>query len=375
MKNTKVMQQAMGNIQYAKMVQAAKQYHMREDMTLRENLAQFYMEGMADDRQEFALIIADKILSGVGRFETIYSEACAEPGMGVKIALHKLEANYTTDAEKCLAYIKIADALPLISAQMVDGKDRTEKIKAIDAMEINAEDVTPEMLEEARNFAAKAVQESGVMSTGMRKLIEQMKGAGAQANLANLLLDVCNRETEYRALTAMAAYMQVRNGFVKNMSPEMEPEQVAMIVCAKREQFKILANLDARKILRNTALVLLGIIGAVVIGAMMAPGVFIIGELLFELFECQLVALGVPVIVAGVVLLEGVKLWCAKCDKAITVAVAAVGSIVKAAGDLFELYAPVVMAKVRGAVNRVRGFIAERACRTGRVRTRYPIYM
>ena len=373
MKNTTMMQQAMNAFQYRNMIKAAKNYHMREDLSLTDNLAQFYMEGTGCENEASAKMIAEKVLSGVARFEELYCAENAEKNPGICLAntMFKMEANFKTDAEKYLFWIKVADALPLISAQLADGEDRRKQILAIDQMQINAQGVTPELLREARKLAREAMQTSGLMSTSMRAFLDEVKYAGQDAKTAQLLLNICGRETEYRALTAMAAYMQVQQGFIKQLRTDLDPEQVTLIVCAKREQFKILAGLNAKKIAQGTAIALLTVLGAAVMLGMLVLPVGFVYAGLAEIGLCDLAAFAIPAVVGMVILGKGVNMWREESKKAVTVASVVLSNVIAGAKQLFDLVAPKVVEFARGAVNRVRCFIAERAVKTQRVARRH----
>ena len=363
MKNTAMLKQAMTAFQYQNMVKSAKHYMMRKDLSLRENLAQFYMEGTNIEDQEHALIVADKVLRGVSRFEELYDaeNAGKNPTLCIANAMNKLEKNYKTDAEKCLFWIKVAETLPLISAQLADGQDRSAQIKEIDSMTISNDAVTPDVLRDARKLAREAMQTCGLMSTSMRPFLDEIKAAGADAHTAQILFNVCNRETEFRALTAMAAYMQVKQGFVKQLRFDLDAEQVTMIVCAKREQFKILAGLNAKKIAQGTALALLTLLGAAVMAGMLVVPVGFVAVALADFGLNELVAAAIPTVVGCVILGKGVDLWREACNKVVTVASAALGEVVSAAKKLFGIVAPKVVDFARNAADRVRCFFAERA--------------
>lgn len=239
--------------------------NISEGQSTRDIIAQIYVESLEDKTIKQGQIMADAILKNVREFDADYKEAQENLDRFIRKFQDKMDAGKTC-AERCNYWLKLGAAISSATIVMVDENvDREEILREIETMEISESEATPEREKELREQAAEAIKNSGVMLGALvnqTKALEEMENAD---EVAGMLIDLGNKEVEYRAIVAMLAYTKVKNGEFDDVPVEMTAAQITTLVCAEIEQVKIMEAVGKGELAVDIASALLSVLGAVVL--------------------------------------------------------------------------------------------------------------
>ena len=270
----------MNEKQLMQLREQAKQYmNLRsEGKTVEETMAQIYMDTFNGENKEAAMEMASKALHSVKSFAKNYQAATADLDKYLINFQNKMDEG-KTNAQKCSFWMNFISTM--LTAQMEGEQEEREKMLAeISALEINEETATDELVAHLRDVARDAVKNNNLMFADLEKQIEELESMGEGNEAAELLLSLNGEENELRALTAMLAYISIKQGNIQGMPADMSIEQVATMVCAGHERIKILTAVKLGKIAETAATMLLTILGALVIAESLFLGCVVVGTML-----------------------------------------------------------------------------------------------
>lgn len=306
-----------------------------EGLSVRDIMARHYVDSLDDKTLEQGLVMADAMLEAVKDFDTDYHRAVED--MDGFIRRFQEEADRgKTRAERCNYWLRLAGALNAAGQVLSDSEaDRYQILSQLEGLKVSEEEATPQLEEELRRRARDAMKESGILLTGIvanADVIEQVEGP---EETAELLIDLGNQETEYRAMVAMLAYTHVKTGQMENIPVDMTAVQLTHLVCSQVEYIRIL-NAVGKDYSMEVAEMLLYALGLVVLVKVFTPLLFVTINLTTEMF-------GALLLIPAMMMTSGLYLyafdkaqesWRAECGRIIRVSTVAVSHISRAARKL-----------------------------------------
>lgn len=356
----------MNEQQLMQLREQAKQYmNLRsEGKTVEETMAQIYMDAFNGENKEAAIEMAGKAMQAVKGFAKNYQAAAADLDKYLIDFQNKMDEG-KTNTEKCSFWMNFISAM--ITAQMEgEQEDRQKVLAEISALEINEETATDELVAHLRDVARDAVKNNNLMFTDLEKQIEALESMGEGNEAAELLLGLNDDENELRALTAMLAYISIKQGNIKGMPADVSIEQVATMVCAGHERVKILTAVQLGKLAETAATMLLTILGALVIADSLCLGFVVVGTMLMTYLTpipgALLFVLLLPEFFEA--LYEVVKTWSDISKVIVKTTSVLVRKVIEGARKLLAYAKRVVLSKVvpaaKNMVKRLRELYAQK---------------
>lgn len=306
-----------------------------EGQSVRDIMARHYADSLDDKTLDQGLIMADAMLEAVKDFDTDYHKAVED--MDGFIRRFQEEADQgKTCAERCNYWLRLAGALNAAGQVLSDSEaDRDQILSQLDGLKVSEEEATPQLEEELRQRARDAMKESGILMTGIvanADVLEQVEGP---EETAELLIDLGNQETEYRAMVAMLAYTHVKTGQMENIPVDMTAVQLTHLVCSQVEYIRIV-NAVGKDYTMEAAEMLLYALGLVVLVKVFTPLLFVTINLATEMFGALLL-IPAMMMTTGLYLYafdKAQEAWRTECGRIIRVSTVAVSHISRAARKL-----------------------------------------
>lgn len=306
-----------------------------EGQSVRDIMARHYADSLDNKTLDQGLIMADAMLEAVKDFDTDYHKAVED--MDGFIRRFQEEADQgKTCAERCNYWLRLAGALNAAGQVLSDSEaDRDQILSQLDGLKVSEEEATPQLEEELRQRARDAMKESGILMTGIvanADVLEQVEGP---EETAELLIDLGNQETEYRAMVAMLAYTHVKTGQMENIPVDMTAVQLTHLVCSQVEYIRIV-NAVGKDYTMEVAEMLLYALGLVVLVKVFTPLLFVTINLATEMFGALLL-IPAMMMTTGLYLYafdKAQEAWRAECGRIIRVSTVAVSHISRAARKL-----------------------------------------
>ena len=279
--------------------------NISEGKSVRDVMAQIYVDNLDEKTLQQGGIIADAILQSVKEFDADYQEAQEDLDRFIRKFQKKADEGKTC-AERCNYWLKLSAAVSAAAAAMGDeGADREQILSEIEGLSVSEEEATPEREKALREMAAEAIRNSGVMLGGLVEQAEALENMADAEEAAGMLIDLGNQEIEYRAIATMLAYTKIKNGEFENMPADMTTAQVAAIVCAEAEQARIMEAVGKGSLAVDIASAMLTVLGIVVL-ARFAIEIAVMGmAVAATIFESVLIIPACLMVVIGVFHLFG----------------------------------------------------------------------
>ncbi len=251
-----------------------------EGKSLSDILAQIYVDNLDDKTQHQGAVMAEAILTSIQNFDSDFESAKANLSRYVEQFINKVCEN-KTPVERCNYLLKLSTAVgsaqSVMVAQIEEQKKEIEELMArVEEATVLEEEATEALEAELREKVIEALLGSSVMLSALMQQKEQLEEMKNAEETARLLIDMGSEEVDYRAITAMLAYVNIKNGTFEDMPPEMTADQVATLVCAHSEQTHILQAVESGNMAVDIATTVLRVLGIVVI-ARMCLGATLIG--------------------------------------------------------------------------------------------------
>lgn len=238
--------------------------NIADGQSIRDILARIYVENLDEKTMKQGEIMADAILQGIKDFDADYREAQENLDHFIKRFQDEVDADKSC-VERCNYWLKMGAAISAATKAMgEDNADREQILYEIEDLAVSDEEATPEREKEFRELAMEAIKNSGVMLFALTEQAHALEEMTAD-EAAGMLIDLGNKEIEYRAIVAMLAYTKIKNGEFEDVPVEMTAAQVAAVVCAEIEQSRIMDAVGKGNLAVDIASYLLGVLGVVVL--------------------------------------------------------------------------------------------------------------
>lgn len=274
--------------------------NISEGKSVRDVMAQIYVDSLDEKTLQQGGIMSDAILQSVKEFDADYREAQEDMDRFIRKFQKKADEGMTR-VERCNYWLKLSMAVSAAAAAMGDnGADREKILSEIEELSVTEEEATPEREKALRELAAEAIRNSGVMLSGLAEQADTLANMANVEETVGMLIDLGNREIEYRAIVTMLAYTRIKSGEFENLSADMTAAQVAAIVCAETEQARIMEAVGNGNLAVDIASAMLAVLGIVVLAkfaiAIAAMGLAIAGAIFGSILfipACVMVIVGV----------------------------------------------------------------------------------
>lgn len=339
-----------------------------EGENTRDIIARIYVENLDEKTMKQGQIMADAILGSVKKFDADYKDAQEDLDRFIKKFQDEVDEGKSC-VERCNYWLKMSAAISAATVAMSDeGADRDQILHEIESMEVSEEEATPEREKELRLQAMEAIKNSGVMLGALAEQAKALEEMSTADEAAGMLIDLGNKEIEYRAIVAMLAYTKIKNGEFENIPVEMTAAQVATVVCAEIEQTKIMEAVGKGNIAVDVASALLSILGVIVlvkvgialvaVGAHFATTCF--GAIL-AIPACLMVVVGVCTLIC-----KGMAVWIETSKNFVKKAAVVIKTVIKGikmvASYISEKVIPAIVEKAKNIYSSVKSrFVKESA--------------
>lgn len=287
--------------QYETLTKQAKKIIDRvvSNESAREIMVRLYVDNLEDKTRKQGEVMADAIIEQVKNFDADYKDAKENLSRFISKFQDEIDAG-KTGVERCNYWLKFAAAISAANIAMgEDGVDRAQILKDIEALSVSEDQATPQLENELREKAKTALENSGVMLSGLMAKSKEIEELAEADEAAGMLIDLGNEEIGYRAILSMLAYTKIKNGEFDNMPADMTAVQVATVVCAEVEQTRINEAVSYGSLAVDIASELLLILGALVLVRMaiftVNAGIALAGVLFSTIFAipaCLMVIAG-----------------------------------------------------------------------------------
>lgn len=241
--------------------------NIAEGESVRDIMANMYVEALDNKTLQQGQVMADALLDAVKHFDSDYREAKSDLDSFIRKFQHTIDEGKTC-VERCNYWLRFAAALTAATTAMDDGTiDREALMQETENLSVSEEEATETLERELREKAQEALENSGILLTGLMAHADDLQAMTNADGAASLLIDLGTNEIEYRGILSMLVYTQVKTGQMENIPAEMTAAQIATLVCAQVEQTRILEGLGDGSITIDFAEFALKALGIVVLAS------------------------------------------------------------------------------------------------------------
>ena len=276
-----------------------------EGQNVRDVMAQIYVDNLDEKTLQQGQLMADAILKHVREFDAGYRDAQQDHDKFIDKFQAKMDDGKSC-VERCNYWLKLSATIAAIEeATNGENADHEAILAQLENLSVSEEEATPAREQELREQAKLALKNSSVMLSTLAEQAQVLQKTDSVEEVAGMLIDLGNREIEYRAVAAMLAYTKIKNGEFENMPVDMTAAQVATVVCAEAEQARIMAAVGNGSLAVDAASLLLSVLGVVVLvqlsalagiagftivsflfsGILLLPACLMVAALLFHVFH------------------------------------------------------------------------------------------
>lgn len=239
--------------------------NLDEGQDVRDVMAQIYVDNLDDKTLQQGQLMADAILKNVKDFDADYRDAQQDIDRFIASFQSRMDEDKSC-LERCDCWLKLSAAIAAAEEVLSgEGVDREAILKQLEGLAVSEAEATPAREKELREQARQALKNSSIMLSALTEQAQALQEMESAGETAEMLINLENREVEYRAVVSMLAYTGIMNGEIKGMPVDISAEQVTVLVCAGAEQARIMAAVGSGSMAVDVASMLLMILGTVVL--------------------------------------------------------------------------------------------------------------
>lgn len=246
---------------------------LAEGKNVRDILKDIYMtlEGKTED---ISYIMADRVIESVEKYHKDFENCYENEDDYIKQSLAEATKNTKSAKERCEAYHRMLVAIAAHSI-ITDGGE-------------NAEDRANAYIEENKEFNCTAEEAEAKEKELYELTVESIKNTDLiTPQLASILENISSEELkntagsyafgrkskDIKAILAMQTYVNIQNGTVTDLSPDMTLEQISYNVCGAVDTCAVAAQAEAGELPKEIAMKILKVIGQILGIGFLAFGV------------------------------------------------------------------------------------------------------
>lgn len=246
----------------------------------REICAQMYVDGLADKTLSQGEAMAGSIMESIAAFDRDFDRAKTDADAFVDAFVEDACKDKSL-AERCTYLMKLIAAISGAKSMLdADTDEKREQalnmVAEAEVAQIFEGEATEALESKLRDQLKNALRGSNILVSALEAQSEKLREIESEDEAANLLIDAGNRNTDYRAIMAMQAYINIKNGMYEDIPADLSAAQVATMVCAYTEEVSILQQVAQNHMGEDVACILLSILGLVAILHLYA-GIMVVG--------------------------------------------------------------------------------------------------
>lgn len=225
-----------------------------------ERMAQLYVEAFPGKTINQGRLMAQQIIETVDRYAADLEKAKQDTDLYLEGVLDEL-AKGKNGLERCNLWYGLNETILTAAACQADQSiDIEQAAKGLNDAHYSEEEVS-DALEE--NLRAQLIETIKNSSVGITAPFAEAISQAADGQTGDMLVDVENHTTDFRAAVAMIAYTEIKNGRVENVPVETTAAQTAAAVCTAIEQLRIMNDVAENNLAMDIAEMLLKLVSAV----------------------------------------------------------------------------------------------------------------
>lgn len=240
---------------------------LAEGQSAREICAQMYAEGLEDKTLAQGELMADAVLESISGFDRDYARA-KEDLDGFVDAFIEESCKGKSLAERCTYLMKLTAAISgakaVLDAQTEEAREKARSmVSEAETAEIPEGEATEELEGKLRAQLKNALKGSNILVNALEAQQDALREIEDENAAATLLVDAGSRDIDFRAIMAMQAYINLKNGYYEDIPEDMTAAQVATMVCTYTEEMRILHQVEENHLGEDIAHGILSVLGIV----------------------------------------------------------------------------------------------------------------
>lgn len=240
---------------------------LSEGKNARDICAQMYVDGLEDKTVAQGEAMADSIMESIDTFDHDYARAKADVDAFVDSFIDEACKDKSL-AERCTYLMKLIAAISGAKSTL-EAKTEEERVKAqnmvddAEATQVLEGEATDALEAMLREQLKNALRGSNILVSALEAQNEKLREIESEDEAAALLVEAGTRDNDFRAIMAMQAYINIKNGVYADIPSDLTAAQVATMVCTYTEEIHILHEVEDNNLGEEVAHTLLSILGTV----------------------------------------------------------------------------------------------------------------
>lgn len=261
---------------------------LAEEKGAKEICAQMYVDQLPDKTYEQGEAMADAILESIAGFDHDYEHAKADVDAFVDTFLDTACKDKTL-AERCTYLMKLLTAITAAKSTLEakteeEREEARQMVEDADAASILDGEATESLEAKLRDQVKNALKGSNIMLAAMEVQREALQEIQDEDEAATLLVEAGARNTDFRAIMAMQAYINTVQGTYEDIPADLTAAQAATMVCTYEEEARILQQVAEQHLGEDVAHALLTVLGIVTTLRMAIPAMLVGVNVCFATF-------------------------------------------------------------------------------------------
>ena len=261
---------------------------LAEEKGAKEICAQMYADQLPDKTYEQGEAMADAILESIAGFDHDYEHAKADVDAFVDTFLETACKDKTL-AERCTYLMKLLTAITAAKSTLgakteEEREEARQMVEEADAASILDGEATEALEAKLRDQVKNALKGSNIILAAMEVQREALQEIQDEDETAALLVEAGVRNTDFRAIMAMQAYINTVQGTYEEIPADLTAAQAATMVCTYEEEARILQQVAEQHLGEDVAHALLSVLGIVTTLRMAIPAMVIGVNVCFATF-------------------------------------------------------------------------------------------
>lgn len=261
---------------------------LAEEKDAKEICAQMYVDQLPDKTYEQGEAMADAILESIAGFDHDYEHAKADVDAFVDTFLETACKDKTL-TERCTYLMKLLTAITAAKSTLEakteeEREEARQMVEEADAASILDGEATEALEAKLRDQVKNALKGSNIMLAAMEVQREALQEIQDEDETAALLVEAGARNTDFRAIMAMQAYINTVQGTYEDIPADLTAAQAATMVCTYEEEARILQQVAEQHLGEDVAHALLSVLGIVTTLRMAIPAMVVGVNVCFATF-------------------------------------------------------------------------------------------
>lgn len=278
-----------------------------QDLTLEENLAQFFITLRPGTFPEDAHDVVEGLKIGINTFNDNLKEGLSEAGIDYKVELDKV----TKDMDLKQKYDLYVNFLAALISLNVDNLTKEQQAEVDDFQSVRdgfkvEGDVTEEMIDEVLRKIGDQLENNVICLGSTQNLMNLISALPEGSEKIELAITGSEEDVRNKLVSSLAAFIAYQNGDIGGITEQnVSPEAIAVVTATSIEELRVVNDANTGRINANTAVRILKIIGEVAVITLVSFAMAAsIAFLPFQLPSFLSLMFMIPVLTMGAALLS-----------------------------------------------------------------------